>query len=119
MLPVGRVRVAYAWTSLLGGGFVFGFRDLLWVLQCECSIFGVLYPSKSGLVQKHIVKTYREDGEAHDLEGGVTLESPLAGGFVVKTRLWTCRYVERFHTFSGIESFRVDGGARDFVLFPV
>ena len=23
--------------------------------------------------------------------------SPLAGTFVVKTRLWTCRYVERFH----------------------
>ena len=45
-------------------------------------------------MQQHIVKTCRE---AHDLEGGVTLESPLAGGFVVKTRLWTCQYVERFH----------------------
>ena len=28
-----------------------------------------------------------------DLKG----ESPLAGTFVVKTRLWTCRYEERFH----------------------
>jgi hypothetical protein len=27
-------------------------------------------------------------------------ESPLAGTFVVKTRLWTFRYVERFHIHS-------------------
>jgi len=39
-------------TGLLGidnvdGGFVFGFRDLLWVLRGQCFIFGALYPSKT------------------------------------------------------------------------
>jgi hypothetical protein len=38
-------------------------------------------------------------------------ESSLAGTFVVKTRLWTRRYVERFRaTFSGNETFWVFGG---------
>ena len=35
-----------------------GFRDLLWVLQGQCFVFGALYPSKSnissGLIHKHI-----------------------------------------------------------------
>ena len=40
--PVGRVRLAYAWTRPWCGGFVFGFRDLLWVLQGQCFILGAL-----------------------------------------------------------------------------
>ena len=31
ILPVGRVRVAYTWMRVSDTGFVFGFRDLLWV----------------------------------------------------------------------------------------
>jgi hypothetical protein len=42
-------------------GFVFGFRDLLWVLRGQSFIFGALYPSKSGLVHKHIVKHIGKD----------------------------------------------------------
>ena len=38
--------------------FLFRFRDLLWVLrQGQCFIFGALCPSKSGLIQRQIVKT--------------------------------------------------------------
>ena len=39
-------------------GFVFGFRDLLWVSVGQYFIFGALCPStgKSGLMNKHIVK---------------------------------------------------------------
>ena len=37
------------------GGFVFGFRDLVG-LQGKRFIFGALYPSKSGLVNKRVVK---------------------------------------------------------------
>ena len=50
--------------------FIFGVRDLLWVSQGQYFIFGALCPSKSGLMNKHIVKhivklpnreqTYRE-----------------------------------------------------------
>ena len=36
--------------------FVFGFWDLLWVSQGQYLIFGALCPSKSGLMNKHIVK---------------------------------------------------------------
>ena len=32
------------------------FRDLLWVWQGRCFIFGALYPSKTGLIHRHIVK---------------------------------------------------------------
>ena len=35
---------------------VFGFWDLLWVSQGQYFIFGALCPSKSGLMNKHIVK---------------------------------------------------------------
>jgi hypothetical protein len=35
---------------------VYGFRDLFWVLRGRCFIFGALFPSKSGLIHKHIVK---------------------------------------------------------------
>ena len=42
-------------------------RDLLWVLQSQCFSFGALYPSKSGLVHKnivkHIVKQITREGE--------------------------------------------------------
>jgi hypothetical protein len=48
--------------SLLCSGCVFGFRDLLWVLRGQCFIFAALYPSKSGLIHKHIVKHIEESG---------------------------------------------------------
>jgi hypothetical protein len=77
-----RVRVVYIWTRLRCSGFVFEFRDILWILySCWVDvsffgavpiyiksglihehigsnfIFGALYPSKSGLthIVKHIV----------------------------------------------------------------
>ena len=55
ILPVCRVRVAYTWMRTKRGGFVFGFRDLVG-LQGKRFIFGALYPSKSGLVNKRVVK---------------------------------------------------------------
>ena len=60
----GRVIVAYVFMGLQCCSFVFGFRDLLWVLQGQGFIFGALCPSKSGLpvpvMHKHTVKhTYR------------------------------------------------------------
>ena len=56
ILPVCRVRVAYTLMQTWCGGFVFGFRDLLWVSVGQHFIFGALCPSKSGLMNKHIVK---------------------------------------------------------------
>ena len=55
ILPVCRVRVAYTLVRTQCGGSVFGFRDLLWVSVGQYFIFGALYPSKSGLMNKHIV----------------------------------------------------------------
>jgi len=66
-------------------------------------------------MQQHIVKTCRE---AHDLEGGVPLESPLAGGLVVKTRLWTCQYVERFHILRKRNFFGLMAGRKALSCFP-
>ena len=51
------------WVRTQRGGFVFGVRDLLWVSVGQYFIFGALCPSKSGLMNKHIVKTYRALGE--------------------------------------------------------
>ena len=50
----GRVRIAYAWMLVQCCGFVFGIWDLtvFWVSQGKTA----LYPSKSGLMNKHIVK---------------------------------------------------------------
>jgi hypothetical protein len=33
--------------------------QMLWVLRGRCCTFGALFPSKYGLIHKHIVKTYR------------------------------------------------------------
>ena len=54
-LPVCRVGVAHAWKRLWRSGLVFGFRDLLCVLQGQCSIFSALYPSTAKLIHKHII----------------------------------------------------------------
>ena len=71
----GRVKVlvAYVLMGLQCCSFVFGFRDLLWVLQGQGFISGALYPSKSGLKKN---KTYRETcpwryayRETHKLRG--------------------------------------------------
>ena len=50
--------LAYTSMRTQRGGFVFGFRDPLWVFVGQCFIFGALYryPSKSGPMNKHIVK---------------------------------------------------------------
>ena len=49
-------RGAYTLMRTLRGGFVFGLRDPLWVSVGQNFIFGALYPSMSGLMNKHIVK---------------------------------------------------------------
>jgi hypothetical protein len=61
-------------------GFVFGFRDLLWVLQGECLIFGALCPSKTGLMNKHIVK--------HIVQTGKTLMELKPRDHALQTQLY-------------------------------
>jgi hypothetical protein len=56
ILPVCRVRVAYTLMRTSGGGFVFGFRDPLWVSRGTFFVLVPRFPSKSGLMNKHIVK---------------------------------------------------------------
>ena len=55
ILPVCRVRVAYTTVRTKCGGFVFWFRDLVGLVGLM-AFLGAPYPSKSGLMNKHIVK---------------------------------------------------------------